>query len=51
MHGYKEDYLGEFSNGVTTFLYSVILTKGAELIKQEFDMECNGLIGEHGHCS
>jgi hypothetical protein len=45
LHDYKEEYLGEFSNGVATFLYSLLLTRGAENVRQDFDMEDNSLIG------
>lgn len=51
LHDYKEEYLGEFNNGVATFLYSVILTRGVELIQSEMDMEDFSLIAHHGHCS
>jgi hypothetical protein len=51
MHNYKEEYIGEFNNGITTFLYSVILTKGADNLIKEFDMPENSLIGMHGHCA
>lgn len=37
MIDYKEEYLGEFSSGVATFIYSIVLTKGADVIASEFD--------------
>ncbi|KAL4430078.1 hypothetical protein ABPG74_013525 [Tetrahymena malaccensis] len=51
LHAYKSDYIGQHNQGVTTFLYSVILTKGIKAIQEEMDSSENALIGHHGHCS
>ena len=39
------------SEGVTLFLYSVILTKGIHNLQIEMDNTDNTLIGNHGHCT
>lgn len=46
---YKNGFLQ--GSGVTTFLYSVVLTKTPERIRLEMDSPENSLIGTHGHCS
>lgn len=51
LHEFKDDFCGEHNSGVTTFLYSVLLTKGLERIQSEFDMPDNSIIGHHGHCA
>jgi hypothetical protein len=51
MHDYKEEFIGEHNNGVTTFLYSGILTHGVEMIFSEMDMKDSSFIGHHGHCT
>ncbi|EGR33827.1 UPF0526 protein, putative [Ichthyophthirius multifiliis] len=50
LHQFKEEFIGQHNSGITTFLYSVVLTKGVQNIKDEMDSQENALIGHHGHC-
>ena len=46
LHEYKTDYIGEFNNGVTLLLYSLILTKGVpQFLLEVDDSEATSLIG------
>mgnify|MGYP002784082190 CR=1 FL=1 len=47
----RDEYIGTNNHGVAALLYSVVLTKGIDLIENEMDIKENPLIGNHGHCT
>ena len=51
LQNHKEDFIGQFNNGVALFLYSVILTKGVENFRAEMDLTDINIIGLHSTCT
>ena len=51
IQNHKDDFIGQFNNGVAMFLYSVILTKGLEKFISEMDLPDNYVIGLHSTCT
>ena len=44
-------FIAEKGPGVVCLVYSVILTRGCDLLQSDFDMEGTSLINEHGYAS
>jgi len=38
-------------HGVVLFLYSILLSRGIDRVRQDMDLEGNTLIGSHGYCT
>lgn len=51
LQNHKDDFIGQFNNGVAFFLYSIILTKGIDKFREEMDIKENNIIGLHSTCT
>lgn len=51
LQNHKDDFIGQFNNGVALFLYSIILTKGIDKFREEMDLKENNIIGLHSTCT